>query len=161
MNIRTAVMDDLDAITCLEASGFPEAEAATRESFEKRLAVFADHFWLLEDVDHQLISMVNGMVTNQPILEDRMYEDAEMHDENGDWQMIFGVVTAPERQRNGYAAQVMRHVIGEAKKQGRKGLVLTCKKEKIAYYEKFGYVCEGESASVHGNVVWYDMRLTL
>lgn len=46
MEIRKATMDDLAAISELEAVCFPPAEAATRESFEKRLQVFADCFWL-------------------------------------------------------------------------------------------------------------------
>ena len=51
------------------------------------------------------------------------------------------------------------HVIGEAKAQGRKGLVLTCKDKLVHYYAKFGFVSEGVSGSTHGNVVWYQMRL--
>ena len=31
----------------------------------------------------------------------------------------------------------------------------------IPYYSKFGFVNEGISESVHGNVTWYQMRLTL
>lgn len=31
----------------------------------------------------------------------------------------------------------------------------------ITYYSKFGFVNEGISESVHGNVTWYQMRLTL
>ena len=48
----------------------------------------------------------------------------------------------------------------KAEKEGRRGLVLTCKKELIHYYGKFGFLNEGISVSVHGNVVWYQMRLT-
>lgn len=51
----------------------------------------------------RLIAFVDGMVTNQPDLKDEMYDNASMHDENGDWQMIFGVNTISEYRRNGYA----------------------------------------------------------
>lgn len=44
--------------------------------------------------------------------------------------------------------------------QGRRGLVLTCKDRLVHYYAKFGFVSEGVSASTHGGVVWYQMRLT-
>ena len=40
-------MKDLDAVTAVEAECFPAAEAATRADFEKRLAMYPDHFWLL------------------------------------------------------------------------------------------------------------------
>ena len=34
---------------------------------------------------------VDGMVTDQADLTDEMYEKAAMHNEDGAWQMIFGV----------------------------------------------------------------------
>lgn len=92
MHIRLARPEDLAAVTALEAVCFPAAEAATEESFRSRLAHYASHFWLLEDGD-TLVSFVNGLVTNERDLTDEMYENAAMHDENGAWQMIFGVVT--------------------------------------------------------------------
>lgn len=49
--------------------------------------------------------------------------------------------------------------IDDAKLQGRKGMVLTCKEHLISYYEKFGFKDEGISSSEHGNVVWHQMRL--
>ena len=96
MNIRKASMDDLEAVARMELLCFPEAEAATKESFEKRIAVFGDSFWLLEDENNNLIGMINGMVTDEPILRDEMFEDASLHNPNGAWQMIFGVETIPE-----------------------------------------------------------------
>ena len=160
MNIRKAHMADLEAIARMELLCFPEAEAATIESFEKRIAVFGDSFWLLEDENKNLIGMINGMVTDESILRDEMFEDASLHDPNGAWQMIFGVETIPEYRNQGYAAMIMERVIEDCKTLGRKGLVLTCKDRLVHYYKKFGFVNEGKSASVHGGAVWYDMRLT-
>lgn len=48
-----------------------------------------------------------------------------------------------------------------AKAQNRSGLVLTCKNKLINYYSKFGFKNEGISESTHGDVQWYQMRLTL
>lgn len=158
--IRKAAAADLQAVTDLEAACFPAAEAATAEDFRKRLAVYPDYFWLLEDDDGRLVSFINGLVTDEEKLRDEMYADASFHNEKGAWQMIFGVNTHPDYRRRGYAAQVMRQVIAEAKAAGRKGCVLTCKDRLVHYYETFGYRCEGVSQSTHGGVVWYDMRLT-
>ena len=159
MEIRHATMADLASVTAVEAECFPAAEAATEESFRARLSVYPDHFWLLFD-DEKLVGFVNGMVTDLADLCDEMYEYAAMHDEKGAWQMIFGVNTLPAYRRQGCAAQLLERAIHDARAQGRKGLVLTCKDALIHYYEKFGFVNEGISASVHGNVVWYQMRLT-
>lgn len=159
MKIRTATMDDLDRITEVEHICFPEAEAATRESFERRLTCYPDHFWLLED-QGTLVGFINGMVTDLPHLTDEMYEDASMHDENGGWQMIFGVDTIPSYRGRECAGRLIRRLIEESEKQGRKGVVLTCKEALVRYYAKFGFVDEGISDSEHGGAMWHEMRLT-
>lgn len=158
MLIRKATMEDLVALVAVERECFPPLEAATEKDFRGRLEHYADHFWLLFDGD-KLVGFVDGMVTSIPDLTDEMYEKAEMHDEAGDWQMIFGVNTIPSYRRQGCAEALMKQAIADAKAQGRKGLVLTCKDKLLHYYAKFGFVDEGVSESVHGNVVWYQMRL--
>ena len=160
MIIRTANMEDLDAVASVEALCFPPAEAATKEAFAQRLQYYADHFWLMFDGD-RLVSFVDGFVTDQEDLEDEMYERASKHNENGAWQMIFGVNTIPDCRRKGYAGLLIQRAIDDARKQGRKGLVLTCKPKLVSYYGRFGFVDEGVSEkSVHGNAVWHQMRLT-
>lgn len=160
MLIRTATMEDLEQITAVEAEYFPPAEAATREEFQGRLKYYADYFWLMFDED-RLLAFVDGFVTDEADLTDEMYEKAELHDENGAWQMIFGVNTIPEYRMHGYAGQLIERAIDNARKQGRKGLVLTCKDALVHYYAKFGFVNEGVSEkSVHGGVTWNQMRLT-
>ena len=74
--------------------------------------------------------------------------------------MIFGVNTLPDYRRHGCAGQLIERAIADARAQGRRGLVLTCKDRLVHYYAKFGFVSEGVSASTHGGVVWYQMRLT-
>ena len=136
--IRTATLADLDAVAAVEAACFPAAEAATREELADRLAHYGDHFWLMFD-GGTLIAL---------------------HDAHGAWQMIFGVNTLPDYRRHGYAGQLIERAIADARAQGRRGLVLTCKDRLVHYYAKFGFVSEGVSSSTHGGVVWYQMRLT-
>ena len=159
MIIRTANINDLNLIAKVEAECFPVTEAATIKTFEDRLTYYPNHFWILED-EGILVGFVNGMVTNEPDLTDEMYEDASMHDENGKWQMIFGVNVIPSYRRQGCAEKILRKVISDAREQKRKGLVLTCKEKLVHYYSKFGFEDEGISESKHGGVVWHKMRLT-
>ena len=152
-------MNDLEAIAAVEAECFPAAEAATKKEFAERLTYYAEHFWLLFD-DGKLIAFVDGMVTDEADLSDEMYEKAQLHNPDGAWQMIFGVNTLPAYRENGYAGKLIEAAINDAKAQGRKGLVLTCKDKLLRYYANFGFVNEGVSDSTHGNVLWYQMRLT-
>lgn len=159
MEIRNATLNDLPAIAAVEAACFPAAEAATAEEFAGRLAHYANHFWLLLE-EGELAAFVDGLCTDKADLTDEMYADASLHSETGAWQMIFGVNTVPRCRRRGYAEMLLRRAIADARAQGRKGLVLTCKDRLVHYYAKFGFVSEGVSGSTHGGVVWYQMRLT-
>ena len=160
MEIRTASLQDLEDIAAVEAACFPVAEAATKAEFAERIQHYGDHFFLLYD-KQKLIAFVDGFVTDEQNLTDEMYEKASLHNENGAWQMIFGVNTLPEYRRNGYAGRLLRCAIDSARKQGRKGAVLTCKQRLVDYYAKFCFVDEGVTdRSVHGGVVWHQMRIT-
>lgn len=156
--IRKGTIEDAEILSKVEATCFPPNEAATSKEIQERLNVYANHFLLLFEED-RLISFIDGFCTNQRDLTDEMYSDTSMHDEDGDWQMIFGLNTLPSYQRQGYAAKIMNVMINMARQEKRKGLVLTCKDRLVPYYSKFGFKNEDVSSSVHGGVVWYQMRL--
>lgn len=159
MVIRTATLDDVDAVAQVEAECFPPAEAATKAEFQQRISIYGNHFYLMFDGD-RLVSFVDGFVTNEADLTDDMYAKASLHDEPGAWQMVFGVNTLPDYRKKGYAGILLRRMIDDARRQGRKGLVLTCKDRLVGYYARFGFKDEGVSTkSTHGGVVWHQMRL--
>lgn len=160
MVIKHASRKDIAALTAVETVCFPPAEAATEKEFIDRVQYYGNHFWLLYEGD-KLLAFVDGFVTDEPDLTDVMYEDAALHNEQGAWQMIFGVNTLPEYRRHGYAGQLLRRAVADARQQGRKGLVLTCKERLLPYYAKFGFQDEGVTGkSTHGNVAWHQMRLS-
>lgn len=159
MNIKYATNEDIAEIAAVEAECFPPAEAATEKEFVERVKYYGNHFWLMYEAG-KLIALLGGFVTDESDLTDEMYKNATMHDENGAWQMIFGVNTLPDYRKHGYAGKLICRAIDEARQQGRKGLVLTCKEKLVPYYAKFGFSDEGVSdKSTHGNVVWHQMRL--
>ncbi|MBS6642853.1 MAG: GNAT family N-acetyltransferase [Clostridiaceae bacterium] len=156
--IRTVRDTDLDDVTAVEAACFPAAEAADRSSFKQRIRVFPDSFFVAEK-DGQIIGFINGCVTDQKVICDEMFEDSSYHNPDGAYQSIFGLDVMPEYRQQGIAAGLMNFLIEDARKKGRKGLILTCKDRLIRYYEKFGYQNMGISGSTHGGAVWYDMIL--
>ena len=157
--IRTATIDDLDELFQIEQECFPPNEAATKKDLHERLTIYPNHF-LLFLKDDKIVSFINGLVTNKKDLSDEMFENATLHEEYGCWQMIFGLNTLPDYRGNGYAGKLIKKMIETAKKEKRSGIVLTCKKELVNYYSKFGFVDEGISDSKHGGEVWNQMRLT-
>ena len=160
MEITKAELNDLNEIFEIESECFPKEQAASFARIKERLETYPDHFWLLKK-DGIIISYVNGMCTDKKDLSDEMYSDVHMHDENGDWQMLFGVCTRKQYRNKGYASKVIQACIEESKQKGRKGIVLTCLENRIPFYERCGFVNEGISSSVHGDVTWFQMRIRL
>ena len=159
MTIRHATIDDLDIITLIETTSFNKTEAAKTEEITDRLELNGDFFWLLDDFG-EVLAFVHGLPTNAENLSDDMFHTREKYDINGAWLMLLSVATHPEQRFKGYAQRVMRQVIADSREQDRKGIVLTCKEHLIPFYQKFGFISEGKSASNHGGAVWYQMRLT-
>ena len=81
MKIRTATLNDLDALTAVEAECFPAAEAATKKDFENRLAYYADHFWLMFDENDKLIAFVDGKTIAALMAYGRKYRSVDKKDE--------------------------------------------------------------------------------
>lgn len=159
MEIRHATKHDISAISEVEAKCFPPSEAASKKAFTGRVENYGNHFWLMYEND-KLIAFVDGFVTDESDLTDEMFANAAMHNEDGAWQMIFGVNTLPEYRNNGYASELLRRAVDEAKEQGRKGVVLTCKDKLLPFYARLGFVDEGiTDKSTHGNAVWHQMRI--
>jgi len=158
ITIRQVSIKDLDAVTKVEATCFPETEAAAKDSLKQRINTFPESFFVAE-TDGKIIGFVNGCIINGTVIYDNLFKDAALHIQNGDYQTIFGLDVLPEYRNQGIAAKLMNYIIEISRAAGRKGVILTCKDKLIHYYEKFGYVNKGISQSVHGGARWYDMIL--
>ncbi|PHV72374.1 GNAT family N-acetyltransferase [Sporanaerobium hydrogeniformans] len=158
LSIRSVTAQDIDTITQIEALCFPIAEAASFATFKERIETFPDCFFVAE-YQGKMIGFINGCCTQDKTISDKLFESASSHDPKGIYQAIFGLDVLPEYRRQGVAALLMQHMIAAAKTRGCKGVILTCKKQLIPYYSKFGYTNQGLSHSVHGGATWYDMIL--
>lgn len=157
--IRTVTPTDLNAVTALEASCFSPETAATRQALAYRIAAFPERFFVAEQ-DGALIGLLNGCASDQATITDDLFEP-QGHNPEGRNQMIFGLAVREDCRGMGIGTALMNHMIGFCRQTGMEQLILTCRKEKITYYERFGYENHGVSASNHGGVVWYDMILKL
>ena len=160
MEIRLAKEQDLIKLAEIERICFPAQEAATKQQFQQRFLAFPDCF-LVAVIEGQIVGFINGAMISTRFLIDQYYEDTSLHDFNHPYQSIFGLAVLPTFQHRGIAQKLMNAFIDLALIRGKKGLVLTCKKELIDFYKQFGYSCLGVSQSIHGGVTWYDMFLEL
>ena len=159
LRIRRAVPADLDGLTMVEAAAFPAAEAASGDSFRWRLEHLGDSFFVAELPDEQGIYRIIGLIDARPTYDERLTD--ELFENGGvvagENQAIMGLAVLPEYQAMGVGSRLMGDFINEMKSSGYRHILLTCKEEKITYYERFGYENLGVSASVHGGARWYDM----
>lgn len=156
--IRPVRTEDLEAVTAVEATCFPAAEAAGRASIEKRIQTFPERFFVAE-LSGEIIGLVNGATVDSRVIYDELFDNASLHKPEGTYQAIFGLDVMPGYRNQGIAAKLLNHMIEAARQGGQKGLILTCKEHLTQYYEKFGFVNLGLSESSHGGAAWYDMVL--
>lgn len=160
VTIRRVQPEDVERIAEIEALCFPEAEAAGLEAFSERIAAFSDCF-LVAQTDSMIVGFINGCVTNSAFIYDELFHNTSHHIPDGKNLTVFGLDVIPEYRNQGIAAHLMNHFIQIAKETGRYSVILTCKKHLVHYYESFGYVNNGVSASTHGGSQWFDMTLML
>ncbi len=156
--IRQAKLNDLESIIEIEHICFPIAEAASADSLEKRLNVFQECFYVAE-INNEVVGFINGCMSDENRVRDEAYENINFHNPDGLYQMVFGLDVLPNYQHQGIAKELMYTFIEISKKRHKKGILLTCKKHLIGFYEQFGFVNQGVSNSTHGDAVWYDMEL--
>lgn len=156
--IRNVSASDLDVVTLVEATCFPQAEAAPKAALNERIAEFSESFFVAEHMG-EIIGFVNGNVTNERVISDDMFANTALHNPEGLYQAIFGLAVIPSFQKQGIAAKLLHHLIADAKDKGRKGVILTCKEQLLPYYTGFGFNNIGVSQSTHGGSEWYDMIL--
>lgn len=159
MKLRQANQKDLEQIVRLEHACFPPEQAADRTSFAQRLEVFPNHFLLLCTECGDCVGMINGAVIEERYIRDEMYADAGYHRENGAFQAVYGLDVLPEYRHQGYAHRLMEAMVAQAREEGRRGVTLTCRPEKIGLYESMGFREEGVADSDHGHVTWHNMVL--
>ncbi|MGN0446745.1 MAG: GNAT family N-acetyltransferase [Acutalibacteraceae bacterium] len=159
MYIRNAESYDEQKIAYVEKRCFPDGSGATAEDFQDRILAYPKHIWLLVD-GMNVVSLADGIATDEPDIRDEMYTSTALHQEDGDWQTLFGLDTVPEFRKRGYASKLLNRVIQDAKRDGRKGIVLVCRSGLTKFYENRGFKNEGRSASTHCGDHLYQMRLT-
>lgn len=158
IKIRLAVPEDLEQITAVESAAFPPEEGASEEAFRWRLEHLKDSFFVAEqkgEKENLIVGLIDGRPTDHMRLYDDIYENGGSI--TGKNQVVMGLAVLPEYQSEGIGSRLMGIFINKMKTAGYRHIILSCKEDKIGYYEQFGYENKGISASVHGGVRWYDM----
>lgn len=160
LTVRAAEPSDLDRCAEIEAACFPWEQAASREAIRDRIAAYMNHF-LVGELGGETVGFVMGPAIRQEYIANGMFGDTSCHGEAHPWQSVFSLAVHPDRQGRGYGRDLLNALIEQSRREGRRGVTLTCLERKLGYYASFGFENRGVSKSVHGGAVWYDMVLPL
>lgn len=158
--IRHVLPRDLDECYAVETSGFPPEEAATRETIRLRIETFPQGF-LVAEADGKVVGILNSAATNKDDIADEELKQLIGHHPDGKNLVVFALAVLPEYQKRGIASRLMSRFAAEARQQKKESVLLMCKQNLIAYYERMGFQHVGLSRSTHGGAEWHEMRLGL
>ena len=157
IRIRNASKEEAGILAEIEAECFPKAEAASFEEIKERMEAFLDCFFVAE-TEGKIVGFINGGVTDKPELPDEFYHNTSLHKPEGGYQTVFGLDVLPAYRHRKIAGNLLDFMVSCARKQGKKGVILTCKEHLIHFYEGHGFVNYGISGSEHGGAGWHDLR---
>jgi len=160
LNIRTVTIYDLDACYAVESCCFSPAEAASRENIKTRINLFPQGFFVAE-LNSTIVGHVNAGATSKDDITDESFKGMVGHESDGTNIVIFSLAVLPEFQKQGIARQLMVRFIAAARQLGKQKIMLICKADLIDYYQRYGFIYAGKSASTHGGYKWHEMFLPL
>ena len=141
---------------------FPPNEACTSEMMHLRVEKAPEMFLVAVDkAAGKIAGFINGLATNETVLRDEFFQNADLYDPVGENVMILGVDVLPEYRRIGLASEMMECYKNREIQNGRKRLILTCLESKVAMYRKMGYEDNGISDSSWGGEQWHEMTCEL
>ena len=160
--LRQVCPDDAEEATGIEAICFPPSEACTLPLMKERIQYAARSFLVAMDRETgKMVGFINALCTDEESLRDELFTDISLHNPNGKNVMICSVAVLPQYQGRGIAREMVRELLLEQRKLGKKCAILTCVPGKVKMYKKFGFMDRGESQSTWGGEKWHEMWCTL
>jgi len=159
IKIREVKTSDLDGCYNVEERCYT-TEGATKEKIKKRIEIFPEGFYIAEDKG-VIIGIINGTSTDQEDLSDEELKGMSEFSKEGKNIVILSVAVLSEYQGKGIARLLLGKLIKKCKELKKVKILLTCKKELITFYEKFGFIYLQKSELTHGGIEWHEMELIL
>ena len=76
--IRNVRPEDLEQLIMIENLCFTEAEAATKEAFERRIETISDTFLVVEE-NGELVGLINGPVISKQYIYDDLFSNIQQN----------------------------------------------------------------------------------
>ncbi len=154
--------EEADRAVEIEQICFPPHEACSEKQMKDRIQAAPELFLVAVDrKTGELAGFLNGLSTDEEAFRDEFFTDASLYEPDGKTVMLLGLDVLPEYRGQGLARELMARYLRREREHGRKLVKLTCLDDKVAMYEKMGFVDEGLSGSVWGGEQWHEMSVAL
>lgn len=146
LTIRTVKMSDLDQVVKIEAQAFSMPLEMTRKDMTGRIENYPDTF-LVAEVGEQVVGHVFGPASNDRYIKDELYYQNHPNKREDRYQTILSLAVAEKFRCRGIATALLTKMAEVAQSQKRQAITLTCLPELFSFYEKRGYVNEGQTSA--------------
>lgn len=158
-NIR---QEEIAQAIAIEQICFPPNEACSEKNMKDRIAAVPDLFLVAVDKKTgKLAGFLNGIATDENTFRDEFFTDAGLHQPDGRNIMLLGLDVLPDFRGQGLGRELVFQYLRRERDRGRCEILLTCLKEKVRMYEKFGFIDRGMANSAWGGEEWHEMSCSL
>lgn len=155
---RTIRPDETEQAVEIEQICFPPNEACSEAHMKERIAAAPELFLVAVDRETgRIAGFLNGLATDETRFRDEFFTDVSLHDPKGKNIMLLGLDVLPQYRRQGLARELVSRYREREWANGREELFLTCLKEKVEMYQKFGFEDHGIADSSWGGEEWHEM----
>lgn len=159
---RNIEQSEIEQAIAVEQICFPPNEACSAKNMKERIAAARDIFLVAVDKNTGMIAgFLNGITTDENRFRDEFFTDASLHNPEGKNVMLLGLDVLPEYQRQGLGRELVFQYLRREREKCRREVLLTCLKQKVKMYEKFGFIDRGIANSTWGGEEWHEMSCTL
>lgn len=156
---RNIVLDEIEQAVMIEQICFPPNEACSEKHMRERIEAAPELFLVAVDKETgKIAGFLNGLATMESCFRDEFFTDASLQDPNGKNIMLLGLDVLPEYRMQGLGRELVRQYLCREQEKGRCEVFLTCLKEKVEMYKKFGFVDCGIANSTWGGEEWHEMK---
>ena len=146
----------------IEQICFPPNEACSEQHMRERVAKAPELFLLAVDrKTGKIAGFLNGLATDEDSFRDEFFTDVQLHNPEGKTVMLLGLDVLPEYRRQGLAGEIVSQYCRRERAKNRTLLLLTCLKEKVGMYQKFGFRDKGIANSTWGGEEWHEMSYAI
>ncbi|MGT2833240.1 GNAT family N-acetyltransferase [Streptococcus halotolerans] len=156
MEIRHVDIADWHTISAIESQNFSVEEATRPEVIKERIERISDTF-LVAVINDEIAGYIEGPAVPQRYLTDDLFHKVRENSKTGGFIVVTSLSVSKKYQEQGVGTALIAALKDLSVAQNRQGISLTCHDYLISYYEKNGFIDEGESESEHGGALWYNM----